>query len=70
MSPCCHSLLLRRTKITSIHTAVIGVLGTYAIVNVWNPSGWVVAAVTVAYVFGTSALSSAMTSGFEWRNGY
>ena len=70
LSPWCHSLLPRRTKITSIHTAVIGVLGTYAIVNVWNTSGWVMGLVTVAYVLGTSSLSSLMTSGFEWRNGY
>ena len=53
-----------------VTTAAIGVMGTYAIANYWNPSGWVMGMITLGYSATTYLVGSAITANFEKRNGY
>ena len=43
----------------------------YAIVNFWNPSGWVAAAAaTVVYAFVTTVGGNLLVQYYERKNGY
>ena len=47
-----------------------GVLMTYAIINFWNPTGWIAAAATVIYAFATMVGGNLLVQYYERKNGY
>lgn len=47
-----------------VSVAALGVGITYAIVNFWNPTGWVVAGVSLAWGVGTSILHDVIIKDF------
>lgn len=53
-----------------VGSAVGGVLLTYAMVNFWNPTGWIAAGITILYAGITFVGSNLLLDSFEKNNNY